>query len=248
MRLSKIGIGATALVGALTFVSFAQDQPQTPQTAPAGGTELRVGSDAPSLNLFDLKGQVIVLEFVNPTDQKWIDLHHDKRFGQDGKLKQTFERYKEEGIIWLTICPFNDPAAGQQAAGQDVAGVARMSQDQLRAALKDIDLDAPVLFDNGGKIMKSFGITEVPYLVVVDKQGKVAYVDAVRGEGGELVGLDNFDRAVGTAINSSDATTLPAGAPRDEQERQRLERERLERERLQREGEMENENEDELPR
>lgn len=237
MRRSMIGIGAAALVGALTFSAFAQDQTQDTPARPGG--ELQVGSAAPELNLFDLKGNVIVLEFVNPTDEKWVDLHENKRFGQDGQLKQTYEKYKEEGIIWLTICPFVDPATPQ--TGQETPGVVRMTPDQLRAALKDLDIDTPIVFDNGGKILKSFGITEVPYLVVVDKQGKIAYVDAIRGEGGELVGLDNFDRAVGTAINAPETTTLPAGSPRDEQERQRLERERLERERLQREGEGEGE-------
>lgn len=231
MRRSMIGIGATALVGALTFAAFAQEQ--QPTTRPGGGSELRVGSEAPTLNLFDLKGQVIVLEFIDPTNEKWVELHENKRFGQDGKLRETYERYEEQGIVWLTICPFSDPtSAPAEAAGQDTPGIARMSLQQLRAALKDVDLEAPVLFDEGGKIMKSFGISEVPYVVVVDKQGKIAYVDALRGEGGELVGLDTFDRAVGAAINASDTTTLPAGAPRDqaEQDRQRLERERLERE------------------
>ena len=118
MRRSRIGIGATALLGGfLSFAAFAQDQqpqtPPTPRTQPGTGTELRVGSEAPALNLFDLKGQVIVLEFINPSDEKWVELHKNKRFGQDGKLKQTYERYKEEGIIWLTICPFNDPAGAQ---------------------------------------------------------------------------------------------------------------------------------------
>lgn len=229
MRRSMIGIGATALAGVLTFSAFAQDQQPRPEAG--AGTELRVGAEAPALNLFDLKGQVIVLEFINPSDEKWVDLHKNKRFGQDGKLKQTFERYKEEGIIWLTICPYSDPAT---QAGEE-AGVARMTRDQLNASLKDVELDAPVVFDQGGKIMKSFGITEIPYLVVVDKQGKVAYVDAIRGEGGDLVGLDNFDRAVGAAINAPETTTLPAGAPRDEQDRERIERERTERERMERE-------------
>jgi hypothetical protein len=227
MSRSMIGLGALALVGALTFSAVAQD-PQQRQAAPGGQEQLRVGSEAPALNLFDLEGQVIVLEFINPTDEKWVELHENKRFGQDGELKQTFDRYKEQGVVWLTICPFSDPAAQGAGAGQAAPGVAQLSHDQVVAALKDVELAAPVLFDKGGKIMKSFGISQLPYVVVVDKQGKIAYVDALRFEGGDLVGSENFDRAIGTAIDASETTTLPAGSPREgqpEQERERLERE-----------------------
>jgi hypothetical protein len=236
VRCSIIGIGSLALVGGL---ALAQQQPQQQPPAGGGTGHVRTGAQAPNVNLFDLKGQTFVLEFINPTDEKWVELYEDKRLGKDGKLKETRDRYKAEGIIWLAICPY-ESTTGQAAGGAgSMQGIARMDRLALRRMIEELDLDFPVLFDEGGKVMKSFGITAVPHVVIVDKHGRIAYSERLRGESGELVGLDTFDRAVGDAINVTDETTgtLPAGAPRQnlpEQEHERLERERLERERLER--------------
>jgi hypothetical protein len=240
---SMISIGSVALLGALAFApaAFGQQQGVGGGTGPA-----RVGAEAPEMNLFDLKGQVFVIEFINPTDQKWLDLYKNRRLGQDGKLKETRDRYKEEGIFWLTICPYESTSGttapvGGVGANAPVQGIAKMDIEELRTKVEELDLDFPVLYDEGGKIMKSFGVAGIPHVIIVDKQGKIAYSEKLRGETGELVGLDTFDRAVGDAIKAEGSTgTLPAGAPREGQapattDRERLERERLERERMEKE-------------
>jgi hypothetical protein len=208
MRRPLIGLGALALLGA---VVFAQQR---------GGTaegQTGVGSQAPRMNLFDLEGQVFVLEFINPLDDEWLELHKSAGvLGTDGKLEETHEKYKEKGVVWLTICPYVDPA--EQAAGEAVQGIARMHPQQLREKVEELDLDMPVLLDQGGEVMQSFGITRIPYVVIVDKQGRIAYSSALRGESGQLVGLDTFDRAVGEAVEATyqPSGTLPASAPRED--------------------------------
>lgn len=201
-------LASCALLAALAPV-FAQqvgEQEQGP----------RAGAPAPELNLFDLKGQVFVIEFVNPTDEEWAALHKDARFGTDGKLKQIHDRYADQGVVWLAICPF---ASTPGQAGQ-AQGLAQLDPQQLRAAIKDLDLDFPVLMDEGGTIMKAFGVTQLPHAAVVDGNGTIAYTGRIQVSGDEVAGLDTFDRAIGAAINATRSSTVPAGAPREPEQEQ----------------------------
>jgi hypothetical protein len=274
VRRSMIGIGSMALLGAISFApAFAQQgggqqgqqggqqrqgqqggmdrQGGMGQQGQQGqGQQVRVGSQAPEFNLFDLKGQVFVLEFINPTDQNWVKLH------ESGQLKDTYERYKEQGIVWLAICPFQN-TAGMQQGGQpgqqggmtgqqqrdhagtaQIQGIAKTDRNQLMQSVKRLDLDFPVLYDEGAQIAKRFGINHIPHVVVVDSQSKVAYAGPLMGQGGQVAGIDQFDRALSQAIQTQQqGGSLPAGAPRGQQgtqgqgQGQQQDRERIERER-----------------
>lgn len=215
-RRTGFAIASGVLLAALAPV-FAQQGGQ-------GTGAPRVGAPAPEFNLFDLKGQVFVLEFLNPTDQQWAKLHKTARFRSDGKLEQIRERYKDQDVVWLAICPFERTTTTQQGqTGQtsQVQGLARLDPRHLRSAIADLDLNFPVLMDEGGASMKTFGITQIPYLVVVDGNGTITYTDRIQMSGDEVVGLDTFDRAIGTAINATRSGSVPAGAPREPQQERR---------------------------
>ncbi len=213
-RRSVIGITTCVLLGAFVPVFARQDPGQAPELP-------RVGAPAPEFNLFELRGQVFVIEFVDPTDEEWAKLHKDARFGTDGKLKQVFDRYEEQGVVWLAVAPFERGAAGQRgSAGQasQLQGLPRRDPQELRRAIEGLDLEYPVLMDEGGAMMNAFGITQMPHLVVVDGQGNIAYTDRIQVSGDQVVGLDTFERAIGTAINTTRAGSVPAGAPREPQQ------------------------------
>jgi hypothetical protein len=278
-----IGIGSMALLGAISFApAFAQqgggqqdkdkDQQHQHQRDSQGGMgqtggqtggQLRQGAQAPQFNLFEVKGQVFVLEFINPTDQNWVKLHEDK-------LKSTYERYKEQGIVWFAVCSFENTAGqqGLQGGGQQggqqggmrpgqvqqpgsgtIQGIAKTDRQQLMQQVKRLNLDFPILFDEGGMIAKRFQITQIPHLVVVDGQGKIAYAAPLTGQGGQMAGVDQFERALGQAIQNQGS--LPAGSPREQgqtgqqnrqggQTQQEKDRERMDRERQERERNQQN--------
>lgn len=215
MRSLIAGLGSIALLGA---IAFAQDTTMdTDPTAPTAG--LQKGADAPALNLFDLKGQVFVLEFINPTDEGWLELHKDRAVRSDGALKEVHDKYAEEGVIWLAICPYEQPTGQTAPATGGLQGIARADRGELCRQVNEMDLGFPVLFDEGGRIASSFGVTQLPYAVVIDKEGKIAYTHGLRSTDGDLVGTNDFDRAIGAALNATGASTndgsLPASSPRE---------------------------------
>lgn len=214
VRRSVVGITTCVLLGAFAPVFALQDPAAAPE-------QPRAGAPAPEFNLFDLRGQVFVIEFLDPTDEEWAKLHKDARFGTDGKLKQVFDRYEEQGVVWLAVAPFERAAGAQQGSagqGSQLQGLPKRDPAQLRRAVEDLDLEYPVLMDEGGAMMKAFGITQMPHLVVVDGQGTITYTDRIQVSGDQVVGLDTFERAIGTAINTTRAGSVPAGAPREPQQ------------------------------
>jgi len=91
------------------------------------------------------------------------------------KLKQVFSSYSSKGMEFLAIdTGVND------------------SVEKVKDYIKKYDLSYPVVFDEGSKITKSFGILGVPTVVIVDKFGTVRYVSgSVPADLG-----DHFDRLI----------------------------------------------------
>jgi hypothetical protein len=206
------GLGSLLLLGAVAFGQDTTDLDHNQAPTTTDG-QLQAGAQAPALNLFDLKGQVFVLEFINPRDEKWLELHKNRAVRSDGDLKETYDKYKEDGVIWLAVCPYQ--AADATATGDQ--HMARGDRGQLCREVKELGLDFPVLFDEGGRIAQSFNVTALPHVVVIDKQGRIAFTQRLQSQDGEMVGTLDFDRAIGQAINATGdaSTTLPAGAPRE---------------------------------
>lgn len=251
MTRSVLGIGTLGLLAALaaTPALLAQQQGggqrQGQQGAQQGGQSL-IGQNAPNFNLKDIdgkthslqdyRGKVLVLEWIDPTNQQWLRKHQ-----QGGDLKECYERYKEQGVTWLGICSFSEQQ-GQQRAGQQQGqqtrpqqgGAAQTTQrsavlpfneqqaiEACKLLVQEHALDFPILLDPNGAVARQFKVEQLPHLAVVDKDGKVTFERR----------FNDFDRAIERAISGEG--TLPASAPREtEQERQM--RDRMEEERRRR--------------
>lgn len=233
-----LGIGSIALLGGLVL---AQQQGGGMQGEQRGGgvqgQSLRVGEQAPPLNLRDIegkthtldmhKGDVVVLEWIDPTNLQWMEQHR-----RDGELYKQYQRFKEQGVTWLAICSFKEEGGGQQGQfgggqqgqqgqqggfGQQGQGVLKMGRDEVEQACQrakqTLNLDFPILLDEGGQVAQRYKITHIPHLVIIDQQGKVAYEGRI-----EEQALAQFERTLNQTVQRGG--TLPAGAPRDQQQRQ----------------------------
>lgn len=259
MHLSVLRVGSIALLAAVaaTPALLAQQQGgqgqrggqqgggQQPGAGQAGGGQtLQVGENAPSLTLKDIDGQthslqqhrgeVVVLEWIDPTNRQWVQQHQ-----QNGDLKRTYERYKEQGVTWMAVCSYRDQGMqGQQGGmqgGQQQQQQQGGMQQQEKAVLpideqqakqtcerlkQDLGFDFPILLDKGGHVARQFKIEKLPYIVIVDQQGRVAFngsFDQLTGvaQGG---GIQQFERAIDRAVRGE--PSLPAGSPREQGQQQ----------------------------
>ena len=99
----------------------------------------------------------------------------------------TAEKHKAD-VVWLAI---NSAAPGKQ--GYEVA--------DNKTRVTEWKLGHPVLRDEDGKVGKAYGATNTPHMIVIGKDGVVAYAGAIDnspdGEGESPTG--------GTLVNYVDA-------------------------------------------
>lgn len=250
MLRSMLRVGSVALLAAVAAAPAllaqqqggAGDQQGQRGGQQGGGQTLQVGENAPSWTLKDLDGQthsmrqhrgeVIVLEWIDPTNRQWVQQHQ-----QNGDLQRTYERYKEQGITWLAVCSYREQGGqqgmqgGQQGqqprmqGGQQQQAILPMTEEQAKQACErvkqDLGFEFPILLDKGGLVARQFKLEKVPYVVIVDQQGRVAFTgpfDQLTGVAQGGGGIQQFERALDRAIRGE--PSLPAGSPREGQQGQ----------------------------
>lgn len=125
MTRSVLGVGSFGLVVALGMTSavVAQEQPAGEgQELPQAHRRSLVGEPAPVLSLTDCagkthslqdyRGKVVILAWIDPTNELWIQQQ------QDPAVKKDLERYEARGVVYLPIFAFSGAQAtpGQQPA------------------------------------------------------------------------------------------------------------------------------------
>lgn len=108
------------------------------------------------------KGKIVVLEWTNP------ECPFVHKFYEPGKMQELQKNAKADDVIWLTV---NSSAPEKQGNLTDA------SAKELVAAQK-IESAAYIL-DHSGAIGKSYQAASTPTIVVIDKEGKVAYFGAI---------------------------------------------------------------------
>lgn len=188
-----------SLTGALVRPAAAAAGAEPGQAAPDFSLS---GLDGKTVQLADLKGKTVVLEWFNP-ECPFVKAAHTK-----GSLVDTAARHAKDGVVWLAI---NSAAPGKQGHGAELN----------RAAAKAFGLTHPILLDEGGAVGRAYGATNTPHLFVIDREGKLAYRGAIDnspdGEraspaGGALVNYVDAalaDLAAGRAVKV--AQTKPYG-------------------------------------
>lgn len=129
-----------------------------------------VGQPAPDFSLTDLdgkvvklsalRGHVVVLEWFNP-GCPFVKASHTRGTLVDAAAKQV-----PKGVVWLAV---NSAAAGKQGSGVEAN----------RAAEREYGMRHPVLLDESGAVGRAFGATNTPGMMVIDRDGKLAYRGAI---------------------------------------------------------------------
>lgn len=116
--------------------------------------------DGREVRLSSFKGKPVVLEWFNP-GCPFVKSAHTK-----GSLKDAAKRHASAGVAWLAI---NSNAAGKQGHGVEAN----------REGAKTFGMSHPVLLDESGAVGRTYGATNTPHIMVIDKDGVLVYRGAV---------------------------------------------------------------------
>ncbi len=138
-------------------------------SADASQSEVKVGAPAPDFTLPDLdgkdvtlssfKGKTVVLEWFNPGCPFVVSAH-------EGGPLETMASTQGDEVVWLAV---NSGAPGNQGHGVEAN----------RKAAADWKLTHPILLDEKGDVGHLYGATNTPQMVIIDKEGTVAYYGAL---------------------------------------------------------------------
>lgn len=107
--------------------------------------------------LSDLKGKVVVLEWINhecPVVQRY---HNSKT------MSETARKFEGKDVVWLAI---------------DSSHFCETKQESIREWSSKVSIDYPILLDASGEIGRTYGAKTTPHMYVIDKEGKLAYTGA----------------------------------------------------------------------
>ena len=130
------------------------------------------GQAAPDFSLKDaqgrphalskLKGQVVVLEWVNP-ECPFVKKHYGSQ-----NMQKLQKAYGAKGVTWLLV---NSSAPGKQGHLTTTSGPAFVKDSGAAAAA--------LLFDHDGQVGRLYGAKTTPHMYVIDRAGKLAYAGAI---------------------------------------------------------------------
>jgi peroxiredoxin len=107
-------------------------------------------------NLSDYKGKIVVLETYN-LDCPYVANHYNT-----GAMQELQGSITGKDVVWLTVNPnYKDADKARKEA----------EEKKIKATA--------VVHDPAGKIGKAYGFKTTPHMVVISKDGKVAYNGAI---------------------------------------------------------------------
>jgi peroxiredoxin len=149
------------------------------------------GEAAPAFTVKNVKGEevslagykdkVVVLEWLNH-DCPYVKKHYGS-----GNLPKLQETYTAKGVVWISI----NSNAGVNAS--DLA--ARSAKEGSKAS--------QVVVDPDGKVGKSYDAKTTPHMIVIGKDGKVAYngaIDSINST--DAADVEKADNHVAAALDA----------------------------------------------
>jgi peroxiredoxin len=125
-------------------------------------TAIRIGATAPPFTLQDQSGanvtlrqyvgKIVVLEWFDP------ECDYAKRDAAAKTNKNLATKYAEKGVVWIGVNSTRNASA-----------------ERNKTWIKDNELPYSILTDSNQAVAGQFGVTSVPYYVIVDKNGNFAY-------------------------------------------------------------------------
>lgn len=134
-------------------------------------------TDGKSVSLSDLSkgGKIVVIQWFN-AGCPFVKKH----YGQHNTFNDLYSTYNAKGVEFVAIC---SSAPGLQGAGKAANATSR----------KDWNIAYPILLDESGEVGRAYGATNTPHMIVIGKDGKVAYNGAIDDDkGAEKPGKTNY--------------------------------------------------------
>ena len=155
----KTWIRTTTFAAGLVGATAAFAQAAVGQPAPAFSAMDAAGKP---VSLADYKGQLVVLEWVNP-GCPYVQKHYNS-----GNMPATQKAATAKGVAWLTISSTSRDS-GDYKPPAELASWIRGKQGAPTATVMDDD----------GKIGRAYGARVTPHMYVIDPQGKLLYAGAI---------------------------------------------------------------------
>lgn len=179
-----------------------------PFSALADGAQ--VGQPAPGFSAQDTrgkvqtleqyKGQVVVLEWVNP-ECPFVKKHYES-----DNMQQTQRYARQNEVVWLSV---NSGAPGKQ--GHMSADEANKWGRAQKAAA------ASTILDETGTLGKAYGAKTTPHLFIVDQNGVLVYSGAIddvpSGDQGDIVKAKNLVKQAIDEITAGKPVSQPVTQP-----------------------------------
>lgn len=167
-------------------------------------SSVKVGANAPAftvqdqdgrnVTLRDSIGKIVVLEWYDP------ECEYTKRDIAAVTSKTLSEKYKDKGVVWLAVNSTRDG-----------------SGERNKAWIAQNRWSFNVLHDANQAVAKAFGVNSVPYFVIIDKNGGIAYLGVGDNDdsrdGGKKEGKINYiDKALEEMIAGKPVSVRDARA------------------------------------
>ena len=142
--------------------------------------------------LSDYKGKMVVLESYN-LDCPYVQNHYNS-----GAMQELQGNLAAKGIEWLTVNSSYDSA------------------DRAKKEAQEKKLKSTVVYDPKGAIGKAYGFKTTPHVVVIDKDGKVAYNGAIDDKAateGDPRSAKNYVKDVVAKLQAGETVTVAKTKP-----------------------------------
>jgi len=185
-----ITLGVLATISLAGSALYAANE--NPTLAPDFTLQSQDGND---VRLAALKGKIAVLEWFN-YECPFVRHHYEKA----STMKDLALKYKAKDVVWLAI---NSTSHQETAKNKEFAEKHKVPY--------------PLLDDRSGTTGKAYGAKTTPQMVIIDKEGHVAYNGAIdnaplgKVQGGEVL-LNYVDKAL-AELTSGKAVSTPATKP-----------------------------------
>lgn len=194
--LRKLASIATLALALTTTMAFAE--PTIDQAAP---TFTAKAADGSTIDLANLKGKTVVLEWTN-NECPFVKKHYDN----SGNIPALQKEFTGKGIVWLQVL---SSAPGKQGY-VDGAGAIKLNKDRKAAPTNTI-------LDPDGTLAKLYGAQTTPHFFIINDQGVLVYkggVDSTPSTKAEdIPSATNYVREALAAIASGKKAPNPSTKP-----------------------------------
>lgn len=182
-----LALGACAVLSLAAFAAAPASAPKIGGPAP---TFTLNDSQGNPVSLADLKGKIVVLEWINR------DCPIDRRVIESKFISTVYDRFKDQ-VAWFAV----DSAAAHTKADYD-------------KTIADFKLTYPVLNDAKGVVGRLYNAATTPHFFIINSDGKLAYIGTIDDDpnGTKPARVNYVDKALSELV-AGKTVTLPETKP-----------------------------------